>query len=60
MDIVLKEIEDGIKNANKSYKPTLILCKTTIGFGSPNKSGKEIAHGSPLGSNEAKTNKKKS
>ena len=54
-----KEIEDGIKNANKSDKPTLILCKTTIGFGSPNKSGKEIAHGSPLGSNEAKLTKEK-
>ena len=43
-----ENIEAAIKDATKSSKPTLILCKTTIGFGSPNKSGKETAHGSPL------------
>ncbi|MBT1450456.1 transketolase [Glaciecola sp. XM2] len=33
-------------------KPTLICCKTTIGFGSPNKQGKEDCHGAPLGVDE--------
>ena len=54
-----ENIEAAIKDATKSSKPTLILCKTTIGFGSPNKSGKETAHGSPLGTDEAKLTKEK-
>ncbi len=33
-------------------KPTLICCKTVIGFGSPNKGGKEDCHGAPLGDDE--------
>jgi transketolase len=35
-----------------TYKPTLIVCKTTIGWGSPNKQGKESCHGAPLGEDE--------
>ena len=35
-------------------KPTLICCKTIIGFGSPNKEGKEECHGAPLGDDEIK------
>lgn len=37
-----------------SDKPTLICAKTTIGFGSPNKGGKESSHGAPLGEDEIK------
>ena len=33
-------------------KPSIICCKTTIGFGSPNKGGKEECHGAPLGADE--------
>src|SRR5690606_6187729 len=33
-------------------KPTLLCCRTTIGFGSPHKAGKESAHGAPLGKDE--------
>ncbi len=33
-------------------KPTLIICKTSIGCGAPNKQGKEVCHGAPLGADE--------
>ena len=38
-------------------KPTLICCKTTIGFGSPNKAGSHACHGAPLGEEEIKLTK---
>ncbi|WP_263261325.1 transketolase [Pseudomonas sp. RIT-PI-S] len=46
------EIKTAIETARKSAQPTLICCKTTIGFGSPNKQGKEECHGAPLGNDE--------
>ena len=47
-----EEIKIAIDTARKSAQPTLICCKTTIGFGSPNKQGKEDCHGAPLGNDE--------
>jgi len=46
------EIQMAIKTARKSDRPTLICCKTIIGFGSPNKQGKEESHGAALGDAE--------
>ena len=47
-----EEIKTAIETARKSAQPTLICCKTTIGFGSPNKQGKEESHGAALGDAE--------
>jgi transketolase len=54
-----KQISKAISKASKSNKPTLISCKTIIGFGSPNKSGKASSHGSPLGDDEIALVRKK-
>ncbi len=54
-----KQIFNAIKKTQKAKKPTVISCKTIIGFGSPNKSGKSSAHGSPLGEDEINLVRKK-
>jgi len=54
-----KQISNAIKKASRSKKPNIISCKTVIGFGSPNKSGKSSSHGSPLGDEEISLVRKK-
>jgi transketolase len=47
-------IATAIAAAQDSDRPTMIACRTTIGFGAPNKAGKASSHGSPLGADEIK------
>jgi transketolase len=51
-------IEAAIRRAQKSNKPTMIACKTVIGFGAPKKAGTSKAHGEPLGADELASAKK--
>ena len=53
-----EDIEKAIQEAIKSNKPSLIACKTKIGFGSPSKEGKSSSHGAPLGSEDIAQMKK--
>lgn len=52
------QIRDALQKAQNSEKPILIDCKTTIAYGSPNKSGSEKSHGAPLGFEEIELTKK--
>ena len=54
-----KEIFKALKKVQNAKKPTVISCKTKIGFGSPNKAGKSSSHGSPMGTDEIKLIRKK-
>ncbi len=51
------EIDAAISKAQKSSRPTLIACKTVIGWGAPKKAGSHKAHGEPLGTEEAAATK---
>lgn len=52
-------LRHAIEAAKKeTSKPTLICCKTTIGFGSPNKAGTGASHGAPLGEEEVELTRK--
>jgi len=54
-----KQVSRAIKKSLNSKKPNLISCKTIIGYGSPNKSGKASVHGAPLGKEEIELVRKK-
>ena len=48
-----ESIADAVKQAKSvTDRPSILCCKTVIGFGSPNKAGKESSHGAPLGEDE--------
>ncbi len=53
----VSEISRAIELSKQDDRPTLIEVKTTIGYGSPNKSGKSASHGAPLGKDEVKLTK---
>jgi transketolase len=50
-DSIKKAIEEAVANESQ---PSMLVCKTTIGCGSPNKEGKATSHGAPLGEDEIK------
>jgi transketolase len=52
-------IAGAIAQAKKSDRPSMIACKTVIGYGAPTKAGKASAHGSPLGADEIKAARQK-
>jgi len=54
-----KQIFRSLKKVQNAKRPTVISCKTKIGYGSPNKSGKSSVHGSPLGLDEIQLVRKK-
>ncbi len=53
----MAQVEAAIAKAQTTDTPSLICCKTIIGYGSPNKAGKSSSHGSPLGDDEIKASR---
>jgi len=55
----IASVENAIREAQADKEhPSLVVCKTVIGYGSPNKAGKASAHGEPLGEDEVRLTKK--
>lgn len=48
------ELRAAVQQAQQEDRPSLLICSTSIGYGSPNKEGKASAHGSPLGEEEVR------
>jgi len=55
----LDDLDRAISESRRANAPCLIICKTTIGFGSPNKEGTASSHGSPLGEDEVTLTREK-
>ena len=55
----IENVNSAINNAKSDNRPSIIACKTVIGFGSPNKAGTSGVHGSPLGTEELALAKEK-
>jgi len=55
----LQQIDAAIEEAKRDPRPSLIACRTHIGWGSPNKQDTAKAHGSPLGADEVKATKER-
>ena len=53
-----EKIEEALSSAQNSEQPVMIACRTTIGYGAPNKGGTAGAHGAPLGKEEIKLTRK--
>ena len=47
-----QEIADALAQAQQDERPSLIACRSVIGYGAPSKQGKETVHGAPLGGPE--------
>jgi transketolase len=50
-------VDTAISNAKEDDRPSMIVCHTTIGYGSPNKAGSEASHGAALGADEVRLTK---
>lgn len=54
----VEAIDQAVKDAKSDPRPSIIMCRTTIGFGAPNRQGTSKAHGEPLGDDELNARKR--